>query len=97
MGRTELIKRLAKKMYGNVTFKEIRECNNFCDSLVDVFREALVNGERIVWGGFLTAEIKVRSERKGRDPKTNEIRVFPPVKSVNCRISPEIKKAINGR
>jgi Bacterial DNA-binding protein. len=38
-----------------------------------------------------------RAERQGRHPQTNEVVTFPPVKSINCRLSESIKDAINGR
>lgn len=95
MGTSEIIKKLAKRMYDNVSENEIRQCTEFCNNLVDICTEALVNNEKIIWKGFLSMEVIERGARKGRHPQTNEIVTFPPVKSVNCRISKAIKDAVN--
>lgn len=97
MGRTEIIKQLAERIYGNATNKELQECASFCDTLVDIFTDALTNEERIIWKGFLSAEVVERAERKGRNPQTNEIVTFPAVKMINCKISKSIKDAINNK
>ena len=97
MGRNELVKRLAKKIYGNASVREVQECVNFCDSLVDVIKEALIDGEKITWSGFMTLEVKERAERQGRNPQTNEVVTFPPVKSVKCKVNKEIKNLVNGK
>lgn len=97
MGRNEIIKQLAERIYGNTTSKDLQECASFCDALVDIFTDALVNDKRIIWKGFLSAEVAERAERKGRNPQTDEVVTFPAVKTVNCKISKQIKDAINNR
>ena len=32
MGKNEIIKQLAERIYGNVTESEIKQCTDFCDS-----------------------------------------------------------------
>jgi len=97
MGNQEIIKKLAKRIYGNAKESELKQCADFCDNLVDIITEALVNEEKILWKGFVSMEVVERAERKGRNPQTNELMTFPPVKTVNCRISRTIKDAINGK
>lgn len=100
IGRKEIIKRLAVKKNGtenNVTDIDLRQCAQMCDYLVDIFTDALKDGEKIVWKGFLSAEVVERGARKGRHPQTNEVVVFPPVKTINCKMSKYIKDAINGK
>lgn len=96
--RSEIIKRLAVKLCGtenNVTEEDLQQCTQMCDYLVDIFTDALTTDGKIVWNGFLSAEVIERGARKGRNPKTNEIVVFPPVKIINCRMSKHIKDAVN--
>ena len=73
IGKNEIIKRIAIKKYGtenNVGDYELRETAQFCDYFEDVFIEALLDNEKIVWKGFLSAEVIERSPRKGRHPVT---------------------------
>jgi len=98
IGRNEIIKRLAIKKCGtenNIGESDLQEIGQLCDYLVDVFTEALLDDEKIMWKGFLSAEVAQRGERKGRHPLTNEVVTFPPVKTVNCKFSKSIKDAIN--
>lgn len=97
MGRNDIIKELAERIYGNATVSEIQQCTLFCDTLVDIFKESLLNEGKISWKGFLTANVVERGERKGKNPKTNEVTVFPPVKSINCKFSKSIKNLINNK
>ncbi len=97
IGRNEIIKQLAERIYGNANVKELQECTQFCDTLVDIITDAIINDEKIVWKGFLSIDVTERSERKGRNPRTNEIVVFPPVRTINCKMSKAIKDAVNGK
>lgn len=97
MGRTELISRLAKRIYENPSSKEIQECATFCDTLVDIITDALVDEEKVLWKGFLSAEVVERSETKRRNPQTGEIVTYPPVKTITCRLSKAIKDAVKGK
>lgn len=95
MSKTEIIKKIAQKMCGNVNEKSIQQSTTFCDILEEVITEALLNGDKILWKGFISMEVVERAERKGRHPQTNEVVIFPSVKSIKCRISKAIKDAVN--
>lgn len=98
IGKNEIVKRLALKLYGtenNVSEQQMKRCAQICDYLADIFKEAFLENEKIVWRGFITAEVVERPAHKGRHPQTNEVVVFPPVKTINCRISKFIKDLIN--
>ena len=95
MGRTELIKKLSAKMYGNLSPKNVQECSEFCDSVVEIIKEAIMNGEKITWSGFMTIDVKDCPPRKGRNPQTNEVVTFPACKKISCKISKDIKKELN--
>lgn len=97
MSKKDIIKKLAERIYGNVTEFEIQQCTQFCDTLVDIFIDSLIEGKKIAWKGFLSAEVIDRGERRGRNPQTNEVSVFPAIKLVKCKISPSIKDRINGK
>lgn len=95
IGKTEIIKRLSERIYGNVTDNEIQQCTRFCDTLVDIFAEALLDDEKILWKGFLSAETIERGQRRGRNPQTNEVVTYPPTKSIKCKISKTIRDMVN--
>ena len=100
IGKNEFIKRIAIKRYGtanNVDDSKLQDCAIFFDCLTDVFTDALLDGEKIMLKGFLTAEARERKSRRGRDPNTGEVVEFPPVKSINIKISKQIKNLVNGK
>lgn len=97
MGKNEIVKTLAERVFGSANEANIKKCNDFCDALVDIFIDALVDDKKIVWKGFLTAEVIERAARKGRNPQTNEVVTFPPVNSIVCKFSKNIKDMVNGK
>lgn len=97
MSKAEIIKQIAEKMYGNVNDKSIQQSTAFCDTLEEIIKNALLDGDKILWKGFISIEVVERAERKGRHPQTDEIVVFPSVKSIKCRVSKAIKDAVNGK
>lgn len=92
MGRNEIVNQLMRRTGSNRD-----ECEQFCDTLVDIVSDALLSGDRVLWKGFLSIEVSERSPRNGRNPKTNEITTFPAVKTVKCRISKFIKDMLNSK
>ena len=97
MSKSDIIKQIAEKMYGNVNDKTIQQSAAFCETLEEVVKDVLLNGDKILWKGFISMEVVERAERKGRHPQTNEIVVFPSVKSIKCKISKAIKDVVNGK
>lgn len=95
--RKDIIEELAERMYGDTRSDAIQKCTQFCDTLVDIIAEILDYGEKIKWNGFLTMELVERSERHGKNPKTNEVVIFPPVTSIRCRVCKSIKDRVNNR
>lgn len=100
VSRNDIIKQLAGRIYGNVdniSEDEIKRCTEFCDTLVDIFVDSFLENKRIIWRGFLSAEVVERGERKAKNLHTNKIELFPPVKLVKFKINKEIKDIINGK
>jgi nucleoid DNA-binding protein len=94
MGKNEIVKQLAERIDGNVTEENIKKYTEICDTLVDIFTDALIEEKRILWKGFLSIEVKNRAARKGRNPSTNEVVTFPPTKVVKCKVSDTIKDLV---
>ena len=71
------------------------QCEMVIDAMVNEITNALTNGEKVAIHRFMTLEPGERGERKARNPSTGEVQTFPPVKTVKCKLSREIRNAIN--
>ena len=97
MSRTEIIKQLAERIYGDTSDANIQQATQFCDTLVDIFTDTLIEGDKIIWKGFLSVEVVDRGQTLRRHPQTNEVVMFPPSKSIKCKMSQSIKDMVNGK
>ena len=67
MNKTDFINIVADK--ANITKRQSEDIINV---VFDTLAEALVDGEKIVFSGFGTFEVRERAERVGRNPQTGE-------------------------
>ncbi|MBN3875725.1 MULTISPECIES: HU family DNA-binding protein [unclassified Nostoc] len=72
MNKGELVDAVAAK--ANVTKKQADE---IISAFLSVVIEAVANGEKITLVGFGSFERRDRSEREGRNPKTQETMTIP--------------------
>jgi DNA-binding protein HU-beta len=75
MNKGELVDAVAAKT--NITKKQADE---IISAFLSVVIEAVANGEKITLVGFGSFERRERSEREGRNPKTNEPMTIPATK-----------------
>ncbi|MEH2005410.1 HU family DNA-binding protein [Nostoc sp.] len=75
MNKGELVDAVASKT--NITKKQADEV---ISAFLSVVTEAVVNGEKVTLIGFGSFERRDRSEREGRNPKTNEPMTIPATK-----------------
>ncbi|NEU84064.1 HU family DNA-binding protein [Nostoc sp. UIC 10630] len=75
MNKSELVDVVAAKT--NITKKQADE---IISAFLSVVIEAVANGEKITLVGFGSFERRDRSEREGRNPKTNEPMTIPATK-----------------
>ncbi|MBC1221075.1 HU family DNA-binding protein [Nostoc sp. UCD121] len=75
MNKGELVDAVAAKT--NITKKQADEV---ISAFLSVITEAVANGEKITLVGFGSFERRERSEREGRNPKTNEPMTIPATK-----------------
>ncbi len=61
----------------NVTKKQ---ADDFISAFLSVVTEAVANGDKVTLIGFGSFERRDRSEREGRNPKTNEPMTIPATK-----------------
>lgn len=72
-------------------------CESVLDALVSEITGALVSGDKVSIKGFMTFDLGERAERNARNPATGEIVKFPAVKTIKCKMSKEIRDAINNK
>ena len=69
-----------------------------CEGVLDAFGEAIKIGlqddGRIIIKNCMTIEVANRGERAGKDLRTGEAIVYPPTKTVVCKISKPIKDSV---
>jgi DNA-binding protein HU-beta len=75
MNKGELVDAVAAK--ANVTKKQADE---IISAFLEVVTEAVAHGEKVTLVGFGSFERRERSEREGRNPKTNEPITIPATK-----------------
>ncbi|WP_138506580.1 HU family DNA-binding protein [Nostoc sp. PA-18-2419] len=75
MNKGELVDAVAAKT--NITKKQTDE---IISAFLSVVTEAVANGDKVTLIGFGTFERRDRSEREGRNPKTNEPMTIPATK-----------------
>lgn len=97
MSKTEIIKDLAERMYGDPTQEQIKTCENFCNAFTDMIIDSLIYGKEIKWKGIFTMKVVDVPPRKGRNPSTNKVVEFPATKKVVCKLSRNLKHMISGK
>ena len=70
------------------------EAERGLNAFIEVVKNALIEGERVVIRGFGTFYVVERKERKGRNPLTGEAIIIPGKKVVKFKPSKEIKRLI---
>ncbi|OYD96394.1 DNA-binding protein [Nostoc sp. 'Peltigera membranacea cyanobiont' 210A] len=75
MNKGELVDAVAAKT--NITKKQADEV---ISAFLSIVTKAVANGEKVTLVGFGSFERRERSEREGRNPKTNEPMTIPATK-----------------
>ena len=92
MTRGDVIKKISKKKKCNYD-----TCAFVIDSFFDEVKNALINGDRVLFKDFMVFEVVENNPQRRRNPKTGEVEMYPAHKSVRCKISKTLKNAINER
>lgn len=72
MNKTELISAVAEK-----TGMSKKDADNAVNSMINTIIETVSQDEKVQIVGFGTFELRSRSERQGRDPRTNSPITIP--------------------
>ena len=90
MNKTELIAVVAEK--AELSKKDAEKA---IKAFTDAVSEELVKGGKIQLVGFGTFEVRSRSERQGRDPRTNSPITIPASKVPAFKVGKAFKSAID--
>ena len=90
MNKTELIAAVAEK-----TGLSKKDADKAVNAVIDSIVETVANEETVQIVGFGTFEVRNRSERKGRDPRTNETITIPASKVPAFKVGKAFKVAID--
>lgn len=74
-----------------------RSCARLIDSLLEVIKETLENGEDVLISGFGKFCVKDKGKRRGRNPQTGQDMMLESRRLVRFRCSPVLKNKINGK
>ena len=72
MNKAEFTAELADRC--NITKKNAGEV---FDQFIDIIQETVTEGEKVAFVGFGSWEARLRKQREGRNPKTNEKMIIP--------------------
>lgn len=90
MNKTELIASIAEK--SGISKKD---AENALAAFVETVVESVANDEKVQIIGFGTFELRERSERTGRDPRTNREILIPASKAPAFKVGKAFKEAVN--
>ena len=90
MNKTELIMAVAEK--ANISKKDADTAVN---AVIDTIVETLAKDEKVQLVGFGTFEVRSRSERQGRDPRTNSPITIPASKVPAFKVGKAFKAAVD--
>lgn len=90
MNKSELISAVAAK--AELSKKDAEAAVN---AVIDSVTESLVNGEKVQLVGFGTFEVRERSARVGRDPRTNKEINIPASKAPAFKAGKALKETVN--
>ena len=70
---------------------------NLVESLLEIIKKSLENGEDVLISGSGKFCIKNKRERKGRDPQTGEDMILRPRRVITFKCSGVLRDKINGK
>ncbi|TXD39528.1 integration host factor subunit alpha [Lujinxingia vulgaris] len=74
-----------------------REASDYVDTIFEVMKETLEDGEEIKVSGFGKFEVREKGERVGRNPRTGIEIVIPERRVLRFKVSQVLKDSINGK
>lgn len=66
------------------------------DAIFETMKEYIIDGDGVYIKEFAKIDVSERPERLARNPKTDEVELFPATKIIHCKFSDKLKKAVKG-
>ena len=79
----------------NCIFLSRRRAHEIVDSLFEIFKKTLANGEDVVISGFGKFQVNFKWARKGRNPQTGETLILRSRRTVSFRTSQKLREKMN--
>ena len=90
MKKSELVAQLA-----DLNELSRRQAEKVIDDFLDLIKDELAKGEKVVLSGFGTFEVRTRVARSGRNPRTGEEINVPKQKTPAFKVGKLLKDAVN--
>ena len=90
MNKTELVASVAE-----ATSLSKKDAENAVSAVIASITKSLTEGEKVQIAGFGTFEVRERSERIGRDPRTSEEIIIPASKTPAFKAGKALKDSLN--
>lgn len=90
MNKAELVSAIAAK-----SELSKKDCEAALNGFISTVEETLEKGDKVILVGFGTFEVRERSERKGRNPRTGEEMVIPASKVPSFKAGKKFKELVN--
>ena len=90
MNKTELVASVAE-----ATSLSKKDAENAVSAVIASITKSLTEGEKVQIAGFGTFEVRERSERIGRDPRTSEEIIIPASKTPAFNAGKALKDSVN--
>ena len=90
MNKTELVASVAE-----ATSLSKKDAENAVSAVIASITKSLTEGEKVQIAGFGTFEVRERSERIGRDPRTSEEIIIPASKTPAFKAGKALKDPVN--
>ena len=93
--RTNLTKKeIINSIYMQLGYSK-KICETLLDDFFDILLEQLIQNNKVKISGFGTFYLRIKQERIGRNPKTNEEAIINKRNVITFKASKELKKYIN--
>ena len=90
MNKTELVASVAE-----ATSLSKKDAENAVSAVIASITKSLTEGEKVQIAGFGTFEVRERSERIGRDPRTSEEIIIPASKTPAFKAGKALNDSVN--
>ena len=86
---------IINSVYNHLDFPKTRSAE-LVESILEIIKKTLENGEDVLISGFGKFCVKEKSERRGRNPQTGEDLILGARRVVTFRCSGRLKDKVNG-